>query len=346
MEIAAKYFYAFVALVLLTAYAESSVSYDTYHNQRYGYIVAYPDFLLAQGEATSQDGQKFISADQGIELLVYRDYKNDYLGGGDLYTPQQAYQEALQSVEGVLNSNLEGSAYLIEYQEEGRMYTVFAELAGEQYLNIRFSYPLAEQEKLQEAIFAVIQSLTWEDPNAEFASDTVTGDLVDIFPVFLEGFLNDVYWGKNFNSLLQGEDPALTEYIDRAMDVRRYYAPGTVAKLALRKEGFAFAQEDDFANKPQAAGNLEFIFADADQNPCMLDFNGGSKVYYQQLAKLPDLVVNTQTFVTEPVAVAYPHGPLMAVYLPNAFDNPRGFYFIGTPTGWKLAFVDDTLCSA
>jgi hypothetical protein len=58
------------------------------------------------------------------------------------------------------------------------------------------------------------------------------------------------------------------------------------------------------------------------------------------------VVVNKETFETRPVKIAWPEAEIMAVYLPNAYDNPRGFYFIHTPDGWKLAFVDDTLCGA
>ena len=71
--------YLFIALVLLTACSgnpgkkdtqQNKVSYETYHNNRYDYTVEYPDFLIPQGEADSGDGQKFISEDKDIQLIV------------------------------------------------------------------------------------------------------------------------------------------------------------------------------------------------------------------------------------------------------------------------------------
>jgi hypothetical protein len=64
------------------------------------------------------------------------------------------------------------------------------------------------------------------------------------------------------------------------------------------------------------------------------------------IESIPDVVVNNETFETIPVDIIYPKAEIMAVYLPNTFNNPRGFYFIYTPDGWKLAFVDDSLCGA
>ena len=90
MTTAVKRIFFVMAFVLLTACDDSSVIYETYHNQRYGYTVEYPSFLIGQGEASNQDGQKFVSEDQTIELLVYRDYKNDYLADGDLYAREGA----------------------------------------------------------------------------------------------------------------------------------------------------------------------------------------------------------------------------------------------------------------
>ncbi|MCK9535870.1 MAG: hypothetical protein M0Q98_14455 [Pseudomonas sp.] len=339
----------FITAVLLTACSDSSASYETYHNQRYDYRLEYPDFLIPQGEATNQDGQKFISKDQRIELLVYRDYKNNYLTDGDLYTVQEAYEEALQSAQGVFNKKLDANAYLIEYKTEGILHTDYAQLGGDSYFNIRFVYPEKDQDMLQGSIKHVIKSLTLEvmdTDTAEQAGNASAGRLMDMFPAFVDGFLSDVYWGKNFNTLLRSNDQVLTAYIDPAMDVRRYYAPGTVAKLASRQAGFGFTQEDDFLSKAATDGEKVFKVIAAEMNPCELEFDQDKQVYYQWLPGLPKVVINLETFASESVEVVYPDAELMAVYLPNTYANPRGFYFINTPGGWKLAFVDDSLCEA
>jgi len=178
----------------------------------------------------------------------------------------------------------------------------------------------------------------WHDEGAS------AGGVEDMFPAFLEGFLNDSYLGKNFNSLLCNQDNALATYIDPKMDVRRYYASGTVAKLASRSEDFGFAREDDFFSKPTIEGEEVFELIASDANQCSLDFQGNNKIYYQSLSAVPDFVVNMETFATQPVKIAYINAQLMAVYFPKVDGNPRGFYFINTPKGWKLVFVDDAQC--
>lgn len=347
--------YVFAFLAVLSACTDDDqeshgdVKYKTYHNQLYDYKVEYPDFLIPQGEATNRDGQKFISEDQAIELLVYRDYKNNYLADGDLYRVDEAYKEALRSVQEVFNKRLEDNAYIIEYKKGDALHTDYAQLYADNYFNIRFIYAEKDQHMLQGTIKHVINSLSLgvvDGRTQEQDSNALADSLADMFPAFIEGFLSDAYWGKNFNNLLRSNDKTLATYIDSNMDVRRYYAPGTVAILASRAEGFGFAQEDDFSSKAKAGSAGVFELIGSDVSPCGLDLNTNQRIYYQRLQSLPDVVINMQTFETKSVRVIYPQAPIMAVYLPNAYGNPRGFYFIGTPDGWKLAFVDDSLCGA
>lgn len=47
-------------------------TYKTYSNARFAYSISYPWKLLTpQGEATNGDGQKFLSSDGDVELIVY-----------------------------------------------------------------------------------------------------------------------------------------------------------------------------------------------------------------------------------------------------------------------------------
>ena len=251
--------------------------------------------------------------------------------------------------EGVFNKKLEDSSYIIEYKANDILHTDYALLYGDNYFNIRFVYPEKDREMLQSTIQHVIKSLTLDttDLSTEAQDGNASaGGLADVFPAFIDGFLNDVYWGKNFNNLLRSNDKILATYIDSKMDVRRYYAPGTVAKLASRAEGFGFVQEDDFLSKPKAGSAAVFEFIAVDANPCELDFYKNKKVYYQRLQQVPDVVVNMENFSTKSVSIVYPQASIMAVYLPDAYANPRGFYFVDTPNGWKLAFIDDSLCGA
>ena len=48
------------------------ITYKTYSNARFGYVINYPtDILIPQGEADNGDGQKFISKEKGVIALVY-----------------------------------------------------------------------------------------------------------------------------------------------------------------------------------------------------------------------------------------------------------------------------------
>ncbi len=78
----------------------------------------------------------------------------------------------------------------------------------------------------------------------------------------------------------------------------------------------------------------------------MLDSERNNKIYYQWIETVPDLLVDMETFETKPVETAYPNAGIVAVYFTNSYNNPVGYYFINTPNGWELAFVDDTLCGA
>lgn len=348
MKITIRLFFFLVVLVLFTACGGSKVKYKTYHNQFYNYTVEYPDFLIPQGETANQDGQKFISEDQKVQLLVYRDYKNDYLTGGELYSIGEAYNEELKITEGVFYKKLEAKSYLIEYQTDDVLYAVYALISDDNYFNIRFEYLEKEKDMMKSVIDYVIHSFKVEvlDENAVASTEkTSAGSSADMFPAFLGGFLNDCYWGKNFNSLLRNKDKVLATYIDSKMDVRRYFAPGTIAQLGKRAEDFGFSSEDDFVSKAKFRKEVIFKFIAEDLGPCGLDF-GDNKVYYQWIEKVPDEVFHTETFETKPVKIVYPNAKIMAVYIPNAYGNPRGFYFVDTPDGWKLAFVDDTLCQA
>ncbi len=349
MIIAIKQFILFIAIALLSACNASTVEYETYFNKMNDYTVEYPSFLIGQGEATNQDGQKFLSEDGKTQLLVYIDYKNDYLAGGDLYSINEAYEQELKSKEAVFNKKVGDAHYIIEYKQDDILHTVYAEIQDDYYYNFRFEYPEKDQKMMADVISHVIQSLRikvsegiaiWEGENASIDGAE------DMFPAFLEGFLNDSYWGKNFNALLRNKDKVLAAYIDPVMDLRRYYAPGTVARLASRAEDFGFAREDDFFSLPTLAGEAIFERIASDAEPCSLDFDNHNRIYYQWLNAVPDVVVNMETFAIESVQIAYPNAQIMAVYLPNAYGNPRGFYFINTPEGWKLAFVDDSLCEA
>ena len=350
--------YLFTALALLTACSnnpgktdtqQSNVKYKTYHNDRYDYTVEYPDFLIPQGKATNQDGQKFFSEDQKIQLLVYREYKLDFSSDGEILPIEKAYEEDWNMKEGVFNKKIENNHYIIEYKLDDLLHTDYAILNDDNYFNIRFQYPEKEKEMMKSVIEYVISSFKMEVTDTkgnDSEGKASASGAEDMFLPFIEGFLNDCYWGKNINNLLRNNDKILATYLDPKMDVRRYHAPGTVTKLATRAENFGFTKNDDYKRKPVIDGEMKLEYINDGGSPCDLVYTNSNIVYYQVMLKVPDLLINMETFETKPVKLSWPNAEIMAVFLPDTNTNPRGFYFINTPDGWKLAFVDDTLCGA
>lgn len=357
MTTAIKYIMVFIALTLVvacsgnTAHGDNLVTYETYHNSRYDYTVEYPNFLIAQGEAYSGDGQKFFSEDQSIKMLVYYQFKNDFINiDGENLTLDKAYQEDLSYKQGVTSKKLEKDHYLIESKVGNIIHTHYVVL-NDNYFNIYFEYPASEKDRMKGVIEHVIKSFKIEVLPYDDATENAAADEVeDSFIPFLKSFLNDNYWGKNFNTLLRNKDKTLENYIDPKMDVRRYYNPGTITRLGTRDEDFGFAAEDDFVSKPKPTGELifEYVNDHDDSTPCELIYSENDDevylVYYRRIKSIPDVVVNNETFETRPVRIAYAEAEINAVYLPDVYNNPRGFYFLNTRDGWKLAFVDDSFC--
>lgn len=59
-------------LVFWTQLLFAADGYETYHNDRFDYSIDYPkDRLFPQGESDNGDGQKFLSKDADVSLLVY-----------------------------------------------------------------------------------------------------------------------------------------------------------------------------------------------------------------------------------------------------------------------------------
>jgi len=81
--------FSFVCFLIQSAFAETL--YKTYNNKRFEYSISYPkDILYPQGEADNGDGQKFLSKEGDVSLLVYgsHNFNNQ--------TIKERYQENLQ----------------------------------------------------------------------------------------------------------------------------------------------------------------------------------------------------------------------------------------------------------
>lgn len=315
----------------------SSVNYENYYNVQNDYGVDYPDFLIPQGEADNQDGQKFIAEDGINQMWVYYDAKMD-IETGDLPTIEEAFKEDLQG-KNVTAKKLYDNYYTIAGKLEGdklfEQYTI-SEMGS--YFTMWFEFDKKDADLFDEIIKHVTESF-----------NVGIGEGSDGFSMeFLHEFLNDCFWNKNFNTLLRNNDSKLSKYIDPKMDIIRYFNPGAISMLYRRSDNFGFDNYSDFAFEPMVAGALNLSYLSDDQSPCEISFSDeqGTALFYQMAENLPDEMVNTETYETKPVKTPYANAQIIIVYLPDSFGNPRGFYFVETPNGWKLVAVDDSLCSA
>lgn len=313
-----------------------NVNYESYYNQLNDYQIDYPDFLIPQGESSNQDGQKFISADGARQMWVYIDHKMN-VKTGDTPSIKDAFIDDQQGKK-VIEKQLFDNYYTLKWAEKDMLHTSYTIFEYDSYFTILFIYPKSNEKQFQPIITRVTESF----------SLGVGEEGEDPFVQFLYDFLNDCYWDKNFNTLLYNNDKVLAKYIDPKMDVIRYYNPGAIAELYRRTDNFGFDEYTDLSFAPMVAGALNITHISDDQSPCELNFSDedGTILFYQSAENLPDEIINTESFELRPIKLPYNNVDIKRVYLPDMYGNPIGFYFINTPAGWKLAAVDDSLCSA
>ncbi len=135
---------------------EKKVNYKTYHNERFGYSIAYPDFLLPQGEAGNGDGQKFVSDKDSIEMWVYRSFKMN-MDTGDTPTLEKALQTDLQDQK-VLDKSLTNNTYTIKSINGDKMLLQHTLLIANEYYEILFIYPQGKGKQLKTVMDYSIKS--------------------------------------------------------------------------------------------------------------------------------------------------------------------------------------------
>lgn len=310
-------------------------TYTGYYNERYGYGIDYPDILIPQGESDSGDGQTFISEDGRSKMSVYYDFR---MMSGELDPIEKAFEDDVKLLNPTHKELSETHYELRGTTDKGRLFSRKTIRGEHAYYTVAMEY-----DKADAALFADIRRHVYERFYLMGVSDS--------FVELLFNFTNECFWEKNFNRLLRDNDKRLAKYIDPKMDIRRYYNPGAIAYLYDRKQNFGFDDYTDFDTEPMDGGETSLKKLPKDAPPCELDFNHGKgfpELYYGELSRLPHEVVNPETLETRAVKLPYPDAKIMVLYLPSYYNenvNPSGFYFIETPDGWKLAFVDDSLCS-
>jgi hypothetical protein len=162
------------------------------------------------------------------------------------------------------------------------------------------------------------------------------------FRKFLTAFLDDCWWDKNFNMMLYDRDMALNPYIDGMMDVRRYYNPGTVTRLFNRAQEFGWWGEVDYEIHKRV--ELPFFEGEPDGGLCdeSKDRDG---IYIARAGSVPG-DADSETLRTYPVELPRPGAAIMKVQILQKGWIVKTFYFLETPGGWKLGFIDDSDCGA
>ncbi|PIE78141.1 MAG: hypothetical protein CSA15_09350 [Candidatus Delongbacteria bacterium] len=136
--------------------SEKKVQYKNYRNERFGYSIAYPQFLIPQGESGNQDGQKFISNEGTIQLWVYRSFKMN-IETGDVPTLEEALQTDLQDKK-VLGKSLKNNTYTVKSLEEEKIVLQHTLLIANEYYEILFIYPKDKEKQLKSVMDYVVQS--------------------------------------------------------------------------------------------------------------------------------------------------------------------------------------------
>lgn len=316
----------------------SDQTYETYCNERYAYCVDYPGFLIPQGEAGNQDGQTFESEDGKNRMLVYFEFKMD-IATGEFLNLKEAFEQD-QKEAGITEKQLFDNYYILSGSKNGNPIELVSVVAYDGYINLRFEYEKGSEELLKVHTDHILSSLNITGG----PGDGFGGETENEFLIVLDSFLSDCWWEKDFNKMLINKDKNLAQYIHPDVDVRRFYAPGAAPLLATRAERFGF-EKYDFSKITYHGGEYSFVPAPYEVSPC--EFESVNEVYYELVDVLPDFVINTETLVTDTVESPFPGAPIMCVYLVPENSSVRAFYFIKTPDyGWKLAFINDTFCSA
>lgn len=311
----------------------SNIKYGSYYNQRYEYQIDYPDFLIPQGESTSGDGQEFISEDEKYQMLVYHTFK--MANSGNSLSLEDAYNQEAEN-DNVFEREIFQNHYVIKTKiNEDQTILNYSVFYDDAYYVILFEYPSSDESLFDDISKTVLESLSLNNNNNPVQT-------------FLINFINDCWCDKNFDSLLANGDNILNKYLDPNMDVRRYDAPGAIAFLYERKDNFGFNEYSDFETNGECYGYYSLSEINQNIHISEIDFNQNENAtfYYQKADKAPDVVVDTETFEIKPVDTAYPNADFWVLYLPNSYGNPRAFYFIESPAGFKLVFVDDSIFSA
>ncbi len=304
------------------------ILFDTYCNERYDYCVDYPEFLIPQGESTSQDGQIFISEDKESQMMVFYEYKID--DWGNFIGLEEAYLADREKT-GSLNHEIYDNYYVLTYEKDKKLVRYISVEVYDAFVTIILEFDKKQKQLLEVVFQHVSESLNIAAP--------IAGEMDSK----LMSFLEDCWWEVNFNSLLLNRNEKLMAYVNKEFGVQRIHSPGTVPILSDEDDSYGFTEYDNFDYKPVGG---EYIFDRLNEsiNICSVD---PLAVYYSENAELPEVVINRETFETAQVTIPWSDAEIISVYVFNENSSPRVFYFALLGNGdFYLVLVDDSLCEA
>ena len=333
---------AYFALVSCTGAKKSEkYSFETYYNDRFEFSIDYPETFVLSSEADSGDGAIFNSQDGTTELRIFYDQllsMNDY---PDIKMAYEANKSSLQEFYkgGFSDEELNKDYFVFKGKnDDGTLYEQWSIAREGKYITIYLSYASEDVRAIDdETIKHMVESATFgrqDKPNENTA--------------FLYEFIDKCYKGKNFYTVLLNKDPDLEGYIDPQMDVQRISSPGARPYFYSRMDNFGLLDDTDY--ETMQLNDLDYTIVElGDLTPCDIDYgaNEHGTLYYQQNPLPPTAVDNEDNMVT--ATIPYADAETMVLYAPleyKGFTHVVAFYFVQTPAGWKLAYFDESLCSA
>lgn len=128
---------------------ETQHTYKTYYNPRFKYSISYPsDILYPQGVAANGDGQKFLSKDERVVMLVYGQEIQQGQSLSSLYKDELSDRTTSKSVRDITYKIIKGKWFVVSGYESGKVFYRKTLMKNDAFLTFRIEY-----DKLQKSIF-------------------------------------------------------------------------------------------------------------------------------------------------------------------------------------------------
>lgn len=136
--------------------AEENVNYDTYYNNRFEYVVRYPEDLLnQQPPPQNNDGRSFVSPQGSINMTVSGSHNVPQRSLNEVYQNQlQAYQEAGR----VTYKTQQDNWFVISGYKDGNVFYTKTFLYNNDVLELRLNYDRSLQPEFDAIVSQISNS--------------------------------------------------------------------------------------------------------------------------------------------------------------------------------------------